>query len=671
VPCRLEKIGGLGDEQEVSEQASYVSITRASQVERRMRKDLNSLSLVDEFYDWKAPKHALLNEVWDPILLQFKTIDFFKGFSGFVGPGSTTTVVNLNQEVTLLPSVTYHLYVKSISKKGVQDRVVSTAAGTRTSVTVTSAFTDITEGYVWMLGVPDTHIPKVRIEEIKRDKDGTYDLRASVIKPEVYAIDDPLEEITEGINTTPNEDKPFQPIIVQVHGNTTSHQAEFKVAPGFDHYAGTTVDTTSTYIQLPTTEPAVDDFFKDYTIEIGSFGNKITIDSYEGSTRKAFVSDEPGVSGPQPYILSAPDPATFAGYSVEHATTSAGPWSALSSTTSTILNVPGYETSTEFFRITPVSQRGTENTVGRWIIQLSAGDTTAPDPPDSVVITQALERNVVVNVVVNIPAARDVWKVHVQLNEDSAGGTTLATTVDDISELRDESDTATSATVTLQIDMSSQDAGTLVYARAWIEDYFGNISSTVDSDSGVEIQDDENDDAIDDGTSATTVVVSNTTTQITVASMSIPGGGLGTDGMAILGVFLRVTDDDAANDATLTIRLKFKDFTVATMTVKTSDEVSNIGADRRWKIIGYLMAKESLDDPIGVIERIGIPLVTGIPYPGSVAQVVGGTATGKSVETSGDLEITVQWSGADTGLSVTKDFSWKQFVINTEVQDVG
>lgn len=669
IPCRLEKTGGLNGEQEVSEQASYVSITRASQVERRMRKDLNVLTLVDEFYDWKAPKHALQSEVWDPVLLSFKTIDFFKGYSGFVGPGSTTTSVNLNQEVTILPSLTYHLYIKALSKKGVQDRVVSSTAGTRTSVTVTSAFIDVAEGYVWMLGVPDTHVPKVKIEEIKRDKDGTYDIRASVIKPEVYDIDNPLVQITDGINTSVSEDKPFQPIMAQVKAG--SGQAEFKVAPGFDHYVGTTVDVQPTYIQLPATEPSIDDFFKDYSIEVGSTGNVIVIDSYEGSSRKAFVSRDPRVTGAQPYKLSAPDPGLFAGFSVEHSISSSGPWAALSSTTTTSLNVAGYQASTEYFRITPLSQRGTENTVGRWVIKISAGDSIAPEAPTATTPNQLADKLISISTDINLLLARDVWKLHVQLREDSASGTVLASTEQDISDLRDEDTTADSSTVNVEIDMSAQDDGTFVFAVVWIEDYFGNISAIVSSTEGVEIQTNETDDNIDDGTDASTSIVTNTTTQTSIASVTVPGGGLGEDGMVMLGSFIRITDDDAANNATITLRLVFKNVTVATMTVRTSDVVSNMGADRCWKVIGYLFGKQSTDDPVGYLERIGVPLVTGIPYPGSVAQVVRGVATTKDLKKSGVLEITAQWSAADTGLSLTKDFSWHQFFINTELQDNG
>lgn len=665
IPCRLEKLGGLNGEEEIQEQASYTSITRPSQVERRMRRDVNALNLIEEFYDWKAPKHALVNEVWDAIFLSFKTIDFLKGYSGFVGPDTTTTVINLNQEVTLLPDLIYHIYIKGLKVKGIIERVVSTAAGKRTSVTTTAAITlgdlGVRVGDVWVLGVPDTHISKLKIEEVKRDKDGTYDIKGSLINPLVYQIDDPLLEITDGINTVAREVNAFQPIIAQVVG--VGGNAEFRVATGFDHYRGTSINTGTTFIDLEAKEPNVDDFFIGYGVEIGGVGLKVIITDYDGGSRRAFFNVIPEqISGPLPYRLSAPDPARFAGYSVEVSPTAVGPFVALASTPNTILSVAGYGSSTDFFRITPVSSRGVMNLVGRWVIQLSAGDTIAPPAPDSVVLSQVQDRNVQIVAVVSFPLPRDVWKLHLQLGLDAADGTTLGSTEVDISDLRNEDNASGTKNVSTFLDMSAQPNGVLVFGRAWIEDFFGNVSAVVSSELGVEISTDENaDDLLISETNVGDVTVTNTTVETPVSSMVIPGGGLGTNGLVILETFMRVTDNDPFHNATLTLRAKFKGEAIVAMECRTSDLVSCIDTDNVWRIQCYLIVKNQVDRLLVYLVKEGDETLTDAPYPGDPIRIDRGTNGVLNVATTGLFTLTVQWSMASSGLSLTKEVSRQEF----------
>jgi hypothetical protein len=478
------------DNAERVETATFVSITRESQAARKMAKEIKKANLVDRFFDWQCGVDATIAQIYDPVRLSFRTLDDLTGMSGFVGDGSTQSAIALdNRAITLEPSLTYLCYLFHRKTNKGEFRTVTNPAGIHGKITLASAFSQTVEkNDTWIVGVELKHLFPAIIDEAKSAKDhNNVELNASILIPEVYEIPDPLPRVVNRINTTPSETVPQQPIMAQAVSNGSA--AVFDVAPGFNHYAGAAVDVTGDYVELPSTEPDIDDFFIGYSVLIGSAVNREIV-FYDGAARKASFDSDPNVRGALSYRFSAPSgSASFAGYTVEHASDPDGPWTLLGHTTTSRFIAPGYESSTDYFRITPVSLQGLKNEVGRWIVQIGAGDSFAPADPDSVSPAVRLH-TVTATVLLDMPLARDARRIIVEFNETTASGTNLATGEIDLTDFRDEDLTGLQA-FNIDADLSDVPAGTIVFARARVEDYFENLSDWVDSDEGVTLLDEE------------------------------------------------------------------------------------------------------------------------------------------------------------------------------------
>jgi hypothetical protein len=483
------------DNAERIENASFISITRESQAARKMAREIKKANLVDRFFDWQCGVDATIAQIYDPIRLSFRTLDDLTGMSGFITDGSTQSAIALdNRTITLEPSLTYVCYLFHRKTNKGEFRTVTNPAGIHGKITVASAFTQTVEkNDTWSVGVELKHLFPAIIDETKQGKGSTnVELKASILIPEVYEIPDPLPRVLLGINTAEADAAPQQPIMVRAIADVPNTRAVIDIAPGFNHYSGLSNDITAEYIKLDL--PPVDDLIKDYTIVMaGTIARTIT--SYDGLSQRGYLDSDPGITvnpvggTPVKYVLTAPSSSgQFAGFAVEHSTSSSGPWTALGDTDTTEYLAEGYESDTGYFRITPFSIQGHDNTVGRWIVQIGDADPTIPDDPLSVVAA-AYGHKIDAVIQLSLPLAPDARRIIFELNQDSATGTNLHTGEIDLTANRDQECSGVHD-FGRRIDFSSTlVAGDIVFARARVEDYFGNFSDWVESEEGAEVSD--------------------------------------------------------------------------------------------------------------------------------------------------------------------------------------
>ena len=658
-PAKLVRRAGLGNDYERLQEVTYDSICRTSQVARKMRKDIEKIDLVDRFWSWQCDRKAMRSVPLESVRLSYWTLADRKGVSGFVAGSSTQEEIYLDRTVTLVSGSTYSLYVYHKRDGTVEKRTVANLAGTWGSLSVTVAFTtDVEVGDIVIVGIDIEQIEDVLIDSVDRTDEGIYNMKASILVPEVYQIDSPLPQVTEFINAEETLQGPQQPIAAQVVGNVGAGTAEFKVAPGFNNYRGTSTSTGADYIVFPSKEPTIDEFFTDYTVEVNvGSGKTAKITAYDGATRRATLDADLGYSSAQTYKLTSPASGKFNGFTVESSSSSDGPWTEIGTTTNAYLDIAGLQTSTDYFRLTPTSAQMLDNEVGRWVIQLSAGDSTPPSAPTVVVIKNE-ESKVTIDVTFDFPLDRDTWRVNIELNEDAVDGTNLASEYLDISLLRDEDNSSGDYTVSLVVDLTNKAEGTIVYGRANIEDYFGNASDWTEADSSIELSTLTGTEPDTDADS-TSVTVTNTVTETEIFARRIRGGELDIDGAIFGRIEMKITDSDADNDAYITFKLNYGQQTGATLVVKTSDIITNIGTDVSCSLDILLGAKNSKTSQLAVLTFMGSPVVTNAPetYPGPRVNKAFGTTSVDSTSTK-QLEVTAQWSAADTTLSLTKHFDY-------------
>lgn len=661
IPGRLVRRAGLGTERERLEEVRYISITRESQAARLMRKTIEKIDLVDRFWRFQTGNPGMRTYPTQVIRLTYRTLGDMAGVSSIVCEGSTQQVIQLDRIVELLPGVSYRAYIFHKLNDKLEDRTITTPAGRWGTIVLGSAFTQAVKvGDIITIGDDSQSKYVAVVDSNERTSDSMYDIKCSLYVPSVYEPDDPLPHVSDLINASEAERAPQQPIRAQLVNKT------FKVAPGFSVYRGTTQAIKKDYVTLANKEPAIDDFFNDYEIEIE--GRLRSIIDYDGATRRAYTSSAVGISDQtKTYRLIKPESGAFNGFSVERSASPDGPWTFVGSTLTTSLTVNSLTPGSDYFRITPISPHGIENTVGRWIIQngTPAADTTEPDAPTSVVAIST-GKDATVDVTFDYPLARDVWKINIELNENSPTGTNRASAEIDISAQRDEDNTDDEGSMSAAFDLADLAEGTLLYVRTNIEDYFGNVSEWVQAPNAIDVGEDDEEEDVGEDTNANDVTVENTTDKTTIASARITGGRLGLDGYAELGAFMRVTDDSPTHDATLTIRLEYDSTVLVSMACRTSDLLTNIGSDKAWKVVGYIGAKNSATTQLAVLEKLGADTLTDVPYPGKTARLERALPNTINTDKRGTLKLTLEWSDANPGLSAVKEFSWHKIIPGAE-----
>lgn len=156
---------------------------------------------------------------------------------------------------------------------------------------------------------------------------------------------------------------------------------------------------------------------------------------------------------------------------------------------------------------------------------------------------------------------------------------------------------------------------------------------------------------------ATEITVGNTTTETTLFDVSIPANRLGTNNAVRFKIFLSNYSQPGTGDKPV-FRLKFGSTTVATLDI-SEDNNNTITGLQGW-LEGFIVADGSASAQKGAISLF----VSVAGYEGTDDATVGyakasGAAGGSAAENTTSaktLSVTVQWSGAAVGATLTAEF---------------
>lgn len=142
-------------------------------------------------------------------------------------------------------------------------------------------------------------------------------------------------------------------------------------------------------------------------------------------------------------------------------------------------------TSYPYFRFTPYSSNGTENTNGRWVTGLGITDTTIPTGPFTVNISVQDDQNILVDNVINSPLDRDTESIETSIYSGSLFGTALTSSIiTDVSKFRNELD-SNPILQQISFDLSELSSGPTIFSKVATIDFFGNKSNYAATFTGV------------------------------------------------------------------------------------------------------------------------------------------------------------------------------------------
>lgn len=160
--------------------------TKTSYAVRAARYALNVARYVDQSFTWRAGIDAIACQPMDLVYLAHDFIKNGSGVSGRVQTGSTTTLVKLDQSVTLEEGETYKIQVR-FADDTIEEKTISDSAGTYTQVNVSSAFSSTPAAFdTYILGKTDYVKKTVRITSIERFNDDEVTIKAIEYDSNVY-----------------------------------------------------------------------------------------------------------------------------------------------------------------------------------------------------------------------------------------------------------------------------------------------------------------------------------------------------------------------------------------------------------------------------------------------------------------------------------------------------
>jgi hypothetical protein len=185
-----------GTESEPQREAPAVtlySLTSFAHAYWMARYLLERLRLVQRHVAWTAPLGALVSEPLDHVAVSYPTTNFARGVSGFLGDDSTTERLVLGTIATLVPSTSYSVLVRHMATNLMETRAVVTPSGPWGAVLldVPLSVPPVT-GDLWALGVTNTSLHHLVIEQVTQDQDG-YRLAGSVYVPTLYDYPEPQD----------------------------------------------------------------------------------------------------------------------------------------------------------------------------------------------------------------------------------------------------------------------------------------------------------------------------------------------------------------------------------------------------------------------------------------------------------------------------------------------
>ena len=364
---------------------SMIGITREAEVLRAADMIITRKSDILREVTWATGLEALAVEPGDVAAVGIVTRDFEMGWGGRVLDGSSSHVV-LDREVTVKSGYAYELFVWHTQADTPERRTVATTvpsgASSFTTITVspTAGFSyQALAGDRWAMGITSEDLMRVRVKSIRRSQDGLHEL----VGEQYVAIDFTIEcpgSITTAVSNSP----PSQPSTASITASGCVLCANVATVPscvgGLLTVPGTLGSVTLNSSHNPNVAALVGDrlFF---TTGPAS-GATSTVSAWGGSgsnvatVSNAFSASSVPDSGNSYYVAYRTPP--FTGMEVE--VDSGGGYGFVGR----IFNTSGcvsIRNTAELLgvRLTPYSDRGQVNTIGRWVQSVTAYGCADPE----------------------------------------------------------------------------------------------------------------------------------------------------------------------------------------------------------------------------------------------------------------------------------------------------
>lgn len=159
-------------------------VTKASYAIREATFILNRERNVDRSFSFRTAIEAVVCQAGDVIGISHDVPQW--GSSGRIVAGSTTTSINLDQEITIEAATTYSLMIR-FSDDTIEERTVTNSPGVTDIITVSSAFSQTPAAFdVYSIGQETILVKPARIIQIERARDGEVEISAQEYVEDIY-----------------------------------------------------------------------------------------------------------------------------------------------------------------------------------------------------------------------------------------------------------------------------------------------------------------------------------------------------------------------------------------------------------------------------------------------------------------------------------------------------
>lgn len=218
----LRATGTEAETQREASALSMYSLIRYQHAYWMARYELLRERLVQKHYQWSSPPTAMVSEPLDIAALVYDTPDFLRGISGFFSSDSTTTRLVLDRIVMLEALPSYTVLIRHQATNVVESRQLNMGAQAGqwgALILATPLSTAPSQGDLWALGITDTTLTPVVIEEVKLDNTGAYRMTASQYVPALYEFaeppDSPIPDPTDPPDPPPPGTMPPSAVVLQ------------------------------------------------------------------------------------------------------------------------------------------------------------------------------------------------------------------------------------------------------------------------------------------------------------------------------------------------------------------------------------------------------------------------------------------------------------------------
>jgi predicted phage tail protein len=159
--------------------------TKKSYVLRSGRRALKVARNINRMFSFKAGIDSIACSPGDLIGFSHDTPAI--GYSGRIKSGSTTSTIVLDRDIIIESGKTYVLAVQFNDDDTIEERTITSAPGTMSTVTVSTAFSQAPAAYDrYALGENLIHYKKLRVVGFQLDQDYDVNIIASEVNPLVY-----------------------------------------------------------------------------------------------------------------------------------------------------------------------------------------------------------------------------------------------------------------------------------------------------------------------------------------------------------------------------------------------------------------------------------------------------------------------------------------------------